>query len=75
MANEGDVRPFIRFIAQCTEKTLDLYLWATSENPYQIPLLAEKETTDPYSSIILDNDESLFSGSGSENVDGDAIRL
>jgi hypothetical protein len=75
MANEGDVRPFVRFIAECTEKTLDLYLWATSENlPYQVPLLAEKETVDPYSSIILENDneERLFSGSGG---DGDPIRL
>lgn len=30
-ANEGDTRPFIRFIAHCTEKTLDVYLWATRE--------------------------------------------
>lgn len=75
MANEGDVRPFIRFIAECTEKTLDLYLWATSENlPYQVPLLAEKETVDPYSSIIPEHsEERLFSGSGEEG--GDPIRL
>lgn len=37
MANEGDVRPFIRFIADCTEKTLDVYLFATQEHP--IPAL------------------------------------
>lgn len=30
-ANEGDVRPFVRFIAHCTEKTLDAYLWATQD--------------------------------------------
>ncbi|XP_014259522.1 adenosine monophosphate-protein transferase FICD homolog isoform X2 [Cimex lectularius] len=30
-ANEGDVRPFMRFIAECTERTLDLFLWSTSE--------------------------------------------
>lgn len=30
-ANEGDTRPFVRFIAHCTEKTLDVYLWATRE--------------------------------------------
>lgn len=30
-ANEGDIRPFVRFIAECTEKTLDLFLWSTSE--------------------------------------------
>ncbi|KAG5674394.1 hypothetical protein PVAND_004368 [Polypedilum vanderplanki] len=68
MANEGDIRPFIRFIAECTEKTLDLYLWATSEHsPYTVPLLAEKETIDGHSTIILEDDSS---GSGSE-----AIRL
>jgi len=32
-ANEGDVRPFVRFIAHCTEKTLDAYLWASQEWP------------------------------------------
>ena len=31
LANQGDTRPFIRFIAHCTEKTLDVYLWATKE--------------------------------------------
>jgi len=30
MANDGDVRPFIRFIADCTERTLDHYLAASS---------------------------------------------
>ena len=30
-ANDGDIRPFIRFIARCTERTLDEYLWATEE--------------------------------------------
>lgn len=33
LANRGDVRPFVRFIAQCTERTLNLFLWATSEYP------------------------------------------
>jgi len=32
-ANEGDVRPFVRFIAHCTEKTLEAYLWASQEWP------------------------------------------
>lgn len=31
LANRGDVRPFVRFIAQCTERTLNLFLWATTE--------------------------------------------
>ena len=30
-ANEGDIRPFVRFIAECTENTLDAYLWASKE--------------------------------------------
>ena len=30
-ANEGDIRPFVRFIAECTENTLDAYLWAGKE--------------------------------------------
>jgi len=32
-ANEGDIRPFVRFIAHCTENTLDAYLWASTEYP------------------------------------------
>lgn len=31
-ANKGDLRPFIRFIGDCTEKTMDVYLWATQEH-------------------------------------------
>ena len=31
-ANEGDTRPFVRFIAHCADKTLDVYLWATKEH-------------------------------------------
>ncbi|KFM79166.1 Adenosine monophosphate-protein transferase FICD-like protein, partial [Stegodyphus mimosarum] len=29
LANEGDIRPFVRFIAQCTESTLDVFLYAS----------------------------------------------
>ncbi|XP_037076808.1 LOW QUALITY PROTEIN: protein adenylyltransferase Fic-like [Pollicipes pollicipes] len=36
LANEGDVRPFVRFIAECAEKTLDVYVWATSEYVHKI---------------------------------------
>ncbi|XP_067620288.1 protein adenylyltransferase Fic [Eurosta solidaginis] len=43
IANEGDIRPFVRFIADCTEKTLDLYLWATSDLRQQIPMHANTE--------------------------------
>ncbi|XP_033076648.1 protein adenylyltransferase FICD isoform X2 [Trachypithecus francoisi] len=36
-ANEGDVRPFIRFIAKCTETTLDTLLFATTEYSVALP--------------------------------------
>jgi hypothetical protein len=35
-ANEGDVRPFVRFIALCTEKTLEAYLWASKEYTMEV---------------------------------------
>lgn len=37
VANEGDVRPFIRFIAKCTEVTLDTLLLATTEYSVALP--------------------------------------
>lgn len=51
---------------------MDLYLWATSDM-YKVPLLAEKETVDPYAQIILDgdNEERIESGESEH----DAIRL
>lgn len=33
LANEGDIRPFIRFIAECAERTLDEFILAAVENP------------------------------------------
>ena len=42
-ANEGDVRPFIRFIAQCAEQTLDVYLWATTDRGSDVPALAQED--------------------------------
>ena len=31
-ANQSsDIRPFVRFIAKCTGRTLDAYLWSTKE--------------------------------------------
>ncbi|GBO98892.1 Adenosine monophosphate-protein transferase Fic [Eumeta japonica] len=41
-ANEGDVRPFVRFIAQCTERTLNLYLWALSEYSHMVPAIGDQ---------------------------------
>ena len=32
-ANKGDIRPFIRFVAACTEATIDAYLQATMIYP------------------------------------------
>ena len=29
-ANEGDVRPFIRFVSECTERTLDAFIAAAT---------------------------------------------
>uniref|UniRef100_A0A8D0GWZ9 Protein adenylyltransferase FICD n=1 Tax=Sphenodon punctatus TaxID=8508 RepID=A0A8D0GWZ9_SPHPU len=37
VANEGDVRPFIRFIAKCTETSLDMLLIATTEYSVGLP--------------------------------------
>lgn len=37
VANEGDVRPFIRFIAKCAETTLDMLLIATTEYSVGLP--------------------------------------
>lgn len=50
LANEGDIRPFVRFIADCTEKTLDLFLWATGEYTSRIPALNDDSKT-----IVLDD--------------------
>lgn len=65
LANEGDIRPFIRFIAECTEKTLDLYLWATSDLPKQIPLLSQPSEDE-------DIESENFSG---DFEDGSTIRV
>lgn len=43
IANEGDIRPFVRFIAECTERTLDLFLWATKEYMTEFPAIEQKE--------------------------------
>ncbi|KAF2882298.1 hypothetical protein ILUMI_23863 [Ignelater luminosus] len=39
LANKGDVRPFVRFIAQCTEHMLDVYLWSTERFSHSITSL------------------------------------
>jgi Fic family protein len=42
-ANDGDIRPFVRFIAKCTARTLDAYIWATKDNSL-VPFGDESET-------------------------------
>lgn len=68
MANDGDVRPFVRFISDCTERTLNLYLWATSDLALQRPLQLGQQVDDYYSSPLLFSDaavdEDSDSGSG-----------
>ncbi|CAB0005695.1 unnamed protein product [Nesidiocoris tenuis] len=51
-ANEGDIRPFVRFIAECTERTLDMFLWSTSEYSSEIPaILSDDLAKSPSTSI------------------------
>ncbi|KAL0112398.1 hypothetical protein PUN28_012031 [Cardiocondyla obscurior] len=57
LANAGDVRPFVRFIAECTEQTLDLFLWATSEFSREVPALSQETLfTDKHNTIILEDE-------------------
>ncbi|XP_029048691.1 protein adenylyltransferase Fic isoform X2 [Osmia bicornis bicornis] len=67
IANSGDVRPFVRFIAECTEQTLDLFLWATSEFSRQVPALSQDTLfTERQDTIALEDD-----GSGEDSLDDD----
>lgn len=55
LANTGNVRPFIRFIAECTEQTLDLFLWATTTYSQQVPALSQETLfTKRHNTFILD---------------------
>lgn len=59
IANSGDIRPFVRFIAECTEQTLDLFLWATSEFSRQVPALSQETLyTERQNTIILEDESS-----------------
>ncbi|XP_012276045.1 adenosine monophosphate-protein transferase FICD homolog isoform X2 [Orussus abietinus] len=59
IANAGDVRPFVRFIAECTEQTLDLFLWATSEFSKQVPALGQESLMpDNHNTIVVDEEGS-----------------
>ncbi|XP_058819573.1 protein adenylyltransferase Fic [Topomyia yanbarensis] len=71
IANDGDIRPFVRFIADCTERTLDLYLWATSDLSNPIPLLAQESMAQGVPLINGFEETSTTEGSGA----GDTIRI
>uniref|UniRef100_A0A182T395 Protein adenylyltransferase Fic n=1 Tax=Anopheles maculatus TaxID=74869 RepID=A0A182T395_9DIPT len=71
LANEGDIRPFVRFIADCTERTLDLYLWATSELSHPVPLLAQESMEGMPLIFNSLTDDGADVGSGA----GDTIRI
>ncbi|XP_063990942.1 protein adenylyltransferase Fic [Diachasmimorpha longicaudata] len=59
IANTGDVRPFVRFIAECTEQTLDLFLWATTEFSKEVPALSQDSLMrDRHRTIVLDPEGS-----------------
>ncbi|XP_072755335.1 protein adenylyltransferase Fic [Anoplolepis gracilipes] len=59
LANTGDVRPFIRFIAECTEKTLDYFLYATMKFSQQVPALSQEILfAEKHNTIILDDESS-----------------
>ena len=55
-ANLGDVRPFIRFVATCTERTIDEYLSATTI--YPVEQMKPPELTDAHviDDIIYDEE-------------------
>lgn len=57
MANEGDLRPFIRLIARCTDTTLNGYLHATLEDASTIIPEIESQSRRLKGSWELDNNE------------------
>ncbi|XP_028681171.1 protein adenylyltransferase FICD [Erpetoichthys calabaricus] len=59
LANEGDVRPFIRFIAKCTEMTLDTLLIATTEYSVGLPDASHKPSSECKQTIPMRSDTSV----------------
>lgn len=53
LANEGDVKPFIRFIGKCTEMTLDLLLIATTDHSVDKALPEANPNHSDYTQTIL----------------------
>ncbi|XP_059142319.1 protein adenylyltransferase FICD-like [Physella acuta] len=57
-ANDGDIRPFIRFIADCAERTLDEYLSVTMENAEVVLPSVHRNKFMPQERVIyVDKDE------------------
>ncbi|XP_007899929.1 protein adenylyltransferase FICD [Callorhinchus milii] len=53
LANEGDVKPFIRFIGKCTEMTLDLLIIATTDHSVDKGLPEANPNHSDYTQTIL----------------------
>ena len=69
LANEGDVRPFVRFIAECAEKTLDVYVWATREYVQKIGTGDKDERSAAAARRQQEEDEFVRSFNGDDMVD------
>jgi len=54
--NNGDIRPFIRFVAKCTERAIDEYLLAGLENGHALVSRQHFDPQDDGRTIIIDND-------------------
>merc|ERR1712223_437586 len=73
---DGDVRPFIRFIARSTERTIDAYLLATRENSIVTFNMEDSETILPqgkgsdYSgqSMLEYHDKIIMGGTIGDNI-------
>jgi hypothetical protein len=59
LGNDGDIRPFIRFIADSTERTLDEYLSQTMDNyGHSLQHARENSTSsDSHRIIYIDNED------------------
>ncbi|GFO50559.1 adenosine monophosphate-protein transferase ficd [Plakobranchus ocellatus] len=57
--NDGDIRPFIRFIARCAERTLDEYLSVTMDDPGNIihTAMLQKGRFRPTDRVIVVGDD------------------
>ena len=68
-ANDGDVRPFVRFIAKCTARTLDAYIWSTKDNSLA-PFGDESETIISLKEAMdhLDYSEAVIAGGSLGNI-------